>query len=304
MNYPDTIHLEKRTLGKTEIQVTALGFGAAEIGFQDASQETVNALLHAALDAGLNIIDTAECYKASEEMIGKAVAGRRKEFALFTKTGHMDDGDHWNPAKMTGQIDRSLQRLQTDFVDLVQLHTCTEEQLRQGDVIEVLRRAREEGKTRFIGYSGDSKAALYAVESGAFDTLQTSASIADQESLDLAIPAARAAGMGIIAKRPIANAAWKTGAQPVNEYHRIYWDRLQALQYPFLTGALDASISIALRFTLSIPGITTAIVGTQNPERWKANARILEEGPLDEAQFQAIRARWRAVAKPEWIGQT
>lgn len=296
--------MEKRTLGKTGIPITALGFGAAEIGFQDASQDTVNALLHAALDAGLNMIDTAECYKASEEMIGKAVAGRRKEFALFTKTGHMDDGDHWNPAKMAAQIDRSLERLQTDCVDLLQLHTCTEEQLRQGDVIDVLRRAKEAGKTRFIGYSGDSKAALYAVESGAFDTLQTSVSIADQEGIGVAIPAAHAAGMGIIAKRPIANAVWKTGAKPVNEYHHVYWDRLQELQYSFLKGDLDASISIALRFTLSIPGITTAIVGTQNPHRWKANARILDEGPLDAAQFDAIRARWTAVARPEWIGQT
>jgi len=297
--------MEKRTLGKTGIEITALGFGAAEIGFQEASQETVNALLNAALDAGLNIIDTAECYKASEEMIGRAVAGRRKEFALFTKTGHMGgDGQDWDPAKMSEQIDRSLKRLQTDVVDLVQLHTCTEDQLKQGDVIEVLQRAKAAGKTRFIGYSGDSRAALYAANCGAFDTLQTSVNIADQEGIDLAIPAARAAGMGIIAKRPIANAAWKTGQAPASAYHHVYWDRLEELQYPFLKGDLDASISIALRFTLSIPGITTAIVGTQNPKRWAENARILDEGPLDAAQVESFRARWKQVAKPDWIGQT
>ncbi len=296
--------MEKRTLGKTGLEITALGFGAAEIGFQDASQETVNRLLHAALDAGLNMIDTAECYKASEAMIGNAVAGRRKEFALFTKTGHMDDGDHWNPAKMTEQIERSLQRLRTDHVDLMQLHTCTEEQLRQGDVIDVLRRAKQAGKTRFIGYSGDSKAAQYAVACGAFDTLQTSASIADQEGLDEAIPAARDAGMGVIAKRPIANATWKTRAKPVNAYHHVYWDRLERLQYPFLQDDPAMAVSIALRFTLAIPGVTTAIVGTQNPERWAANARILDEAPIAAAEFDAIRARWKAVAQPDWIGQT
>ena len=66
--------MEKRPFGKTDIQVTVLGFGGAEIGFEGATQETVTRLLNGALDAGLNVIDTAECYPGSEELIGKAVA--------------------------------------------------------------------------------------------------------------------------------------------------------------------------------------------------------------------------------------
>ena len=100
---------------------------------------------------------------------------------------------------MADQIDRGLKRLATDRVDLLQLHSCTEAQLRQGDVIDVIRRARDAGKTRFIGYSGDGAAAMHAVESGAFDTLQISVSIADQESIGGAVPAAKAKGMGVIA---------------------------------------------------------------------------------------------------------
>jgi aryl-alcohol dehydrogenase-like predicted oxidoreductase len=176
--------MEKRTPGNTGMRVTVLGFGGAEIGFENAPFETVERLLGSALDAGLNLIDTAECYKASEEMIGRAVSGRRSEYFLFTKTGHASDGDHWNPKKMADGIDESLRRLRTDRVDLIQLHSCSEDLLRKGEVIEVIQRAREAGKTRFIGYSGDSNAARYAVESGAFDTLQTSVSIADQESIE------------------------------------------------------------------------------------------------------------------------
>src|SRR5579864_4159759 len=144
--------MEKRTLGKTGMDVTVLGFGGAEIGFRGVPQDTVARLLNGALDAGLNVVDTAECYPDGEEKVGQAISGRRSEYFLFTKVGHdgssFAKGDHWNPKMMAASIDRSLKRLQTDRVDLVQLHSCTEAQLHQGDVIDVIRRAREAGKTR------------------------------------------------------------------------------------------------------------------------------------------------------------
>jgi aryl-alcohol dehydrogenase-like predicted oxidoreductase len=295
--------MEKRTLGKTGMDVTVLGFGGAEIGYRGVPLLIAERLLNGALDAGLNVIDTAECYPGGEELIGQSVASRRNEYFLFTKCGHDKDGDHWNPSKMAEQIDRSLRRLETDHVDLLQLHSCSEEKLRQGDVVEVVKSARDAGKTRFIGYSGDSLTALYAVESGVFDTLQISVSIADQEGIDLAIPAAHAQGMGIIAKRPIANAVWKHSSKP-EPYHQPYWERLSPLGYDFLSGDFQNAVSIALRFTLAVPGVHTAIVGTTQPDRWRQNAELLKAGPLDPRQFEAIRARWKSVAGPDWIGQT
>ena len=134
--------------------------------------------------------------------------------------------------------------------------------------------ARDRGHTRYIGYSGDSRAAKFAVESGAFDTLQTSINIADQEPLELSLPPARERQMGVIAKRPIANAAWKSGHKPIDSYQHPYWDRLRKLDYEFIRGQpLEESIAHALRFTLSVPGVDTAIVGTTKPERWQENAR-------------------------------
>ena len=266
-------------------------------------------LLNSALDEGLNLIDTGECYGASEELIGRAVSGRRRDYFLFTKCGHPDGMplEDWRPDSLLGSIQRSLRRLRTDCLDLIQLHTCSEDELLKGTVIDALQRARERGYCRYIGYSGDSRAAYYAVQCQAFDCLQTSISIADQEALDLALPLALEQHLGVIAKRPLANAAWRTGRRPVNPYHHTYWDRLQRLNYPFITDEkdeLETSISTALRFTLSAPGVHTAIVGTLTPGRWRQNATLLEAGPLPSRQFDAIRKRWGEVAEASWIGQT
>jgi aryl-alcohol dehydrogenase-like predicted oxidoreductase len=288
------------------MDVSPLGFGGSEIGYESVSQTTVTRLLEAAIDAGLNVIDTAECYVDSEALIGTAVSGRRRELFLFTKCGHprgFGAGD-WRPASLLRSIERSLERLRTDAVDLVQLHSCSEAELRRGDVIAALETARERGMTRYIGYSGDGAAARYAVETGRFDTLQISVSLADQEAIDLVLPHAARRGLGVIAKRPLANVAWKTGRKPAEPYHHEYWRRLRALDYDVLRRPLPEAVATALRFTLSVGGVHTAIVGTTRPGRWRENAARLARGPLDAAELDAIRRRWREVARPDWTGQT
>jgi aryl-alcohol dehydrogenase-like predicted oxidoreductase len=285
------------------MRVSVLGFGGSEIGYERAAREVVARLLGRALDAGLNVVDTAECYEDSEALIGQALASRRREVYLLTKCGHPTGwgrGD-WRPASLLASIERSLARLRTDHVDLIQLHSCSVATLRKGDAILALEQARDRGLARYIGYSGDGAAAAFAVECGRFDTLQTSVSIADQEALDLALPAAWARGMGVIAKRPLANAVWRHRRRPAEPYYQEYWSRLRALDYPFLRTA--AAVSTALRFTLSAPGVHTAIVGTARPERWEENAALLAAGTLPADEFEAIRERWRAVAGPSWSGQ-
>ncbi len=300
--------MEKRRFGKTDMQVSVLGFGGSEIGFEEADRRTVGTLLRSALDAGLNVIDTAECYRGSEELIGETVGDRRNDFYLFTKCGHphgMESGGNWSQASLLESIERSLRRLKTDRLDLVHLHSCSEAVLREGEAIAGLQKARDRGYTRYIGYSGDGHAARYAADCGAFDSLQTSISIADQEAIELTLPVAREKQMGVIAKRPIANVAWKNGHRPANSYHQEYWNRLRKLDYSFLRSAdLDKTVSVALRFSLSVPGIQTAIVGTTKPERWEQNARLLQAGPLSQEQFNEIRERWNEIAPRIWVGQT
>jgi aryl-alcohol dehydrogenase-like predicted oxidoreductase len=299
--------MEKRRLGKTDMDVSVIGFGGAEIGYEKASPKTVADLVNAALDAGLNVIDTAECYYGSEELIGSAISSRRDDFYIFTKCGHphgMESAANWSKDSILKSIERSLKRLKTDRIDVVQLHSCSETELRKGEAIAALQTARERGHTRYIGYSGDSRAAHFAMECGAFDTLQVSINIADQEAIDLTMPLAQEKNVGVIAKRPIANAAWKFGHKPIDSYHHEYWERLRKLNYDFLGNPdLEKDITVALRFTLSVPGVHTAIVGTTKPERWKENARFVEAGPLSEEEFNSIRDRWEEYAPRIWIGQ-
>jgi hypothetical protein len=308
-----SVPMERRKFGRTDMKVAVLGFGSSEIGFGKTDKATVEKLLNGALDGGLDVIDTAECYLDAEIAIGEAVGARRKEYYLFTKCGHVTPdgkrGDDWSKEGVQKSVERSLKRLKTDAVDLVLLHSCSLDELKKGDCIEGLEAAKKQGKTRYIGYSGDSLTAKWAVECGRFDALETSVSVADQESIDLVLPLAKEKQLGVIAKRPIANAAWRYDEKP-GGYHEEYWRRLSELKYEWASGdarkneGADGPAAIAMRFTAMQPGISVLIVGTTKPERWKQNADLMRAGPLTKELEASIRARWKAVAKPDWVGQT
>jgi aryl-alcohol dehydrogenase-like predicted oxidoreductase len=294
--------MEKRRLGRTNMDVTVLGFGGA--GIAGESVENIGRVLNSALDAGINVIDTAECYEGGEKSIGNAISKRRDEFFLFTKCGHprgIGSAD-WSAHSILESIERSLRRLQTDHIDLIQLHGCSEAVLKKGEAISALEKARERGWVRYLGYSGDGHPARFAGECDAFDALQTSINIADQEAVSQIAPLTRARNIGLIAKRPLANFAWKTGHKPINFYHHEYYVRLRKLNFDFLHND-EESIAIALRFVLSVPGVHTALVGTTKPERCQENARLLESRPLPQNEYKAIRERWDVIAPKTWIGQ-
>jgi aryl-alcohol dehydrogenase-like predicted oxidoreductase len=321
--------METRRFGNTGMEVSELGFGTAEIGFEEVADRTLDAIFGAAFDMGINVIDTAAMYGDSEEKIGRALRGRRSQCFLCTKCGrypprrrsilglyerahwqaqrlmrsvHEHESFDWQPRILEWNIDQSLRRLRVDCIDVILLHSCSEETLRRGVVIEVLRRARQAGKVRYIGYSGDGLAALHAVQCRQFDVLETSINIADQEALDLTVPLAIQHGMGVIAKRPIANGLWKSNHRPEAVTNHAYWDRLRELQYDLLQD--EGAFETALRFTLSVSGVHTAVVGTANPAHLRRDAECAGAGILAKDQFDAIRARWKKVARPDWVGQT
>ena len=275
--------MESTTLGNTGLEVSRLGLGLAEIGslsLNDLAQAA--SVLNQALDNGITFLDTAACYGSSEELVGNAVAHRRDEYVLATKCGHVSgeyEGQPWTADTVRDSIDRSLVRLKTDHLDLVQLHSCDMDTLKRGDATEALLRAKEAGKTRFVGYSGDNEEARWAVESGLFDTLQTSFNLVDQHArskglLDLA----EERGMGVIAKRPIANGVWDTVASS-RPYTDDYFKRARVLAgMGRIKGAPGDGVLLALGFVLAHPSIGTAIVGTSNPDHLLTNIQSVESG--------------------------
>jgi aryl-alcohol dehydrogenase-like predicted oxidoreductase len=287
--------MEITTLGNTDLKVSRLGVGLAEIGTL-TGVSTASQLLNEALDGGINFLDTAACYGNSEEWIGLIASHRRHEYILATKAGHVIDGDkgrEWTYQTIVDSIERSLKRMKTDYLDLVQLHSCGVDVLKQGDVILALQNAKRVGKTRFIGYSGDNVAALWAIESGHFDTLQTTFNLVDQKARKEVIPQAKVKGMGIIAKRPIANAAWGASVS-FDTAHEWYRQRSQSIiDMGAIVGLPDDPILLALGFVLAHEEVDTAIVGTRNPDHMRTNIELVKSQlPISVEIVQELHRRF------------
>ena len=308
--------MKKVTFGKTGLEVSILGFGAGPIGYLNTDRERVGNILNLLLDAGVNVIDTAASYLGAEEAIGNSVAHRRREYVLVSKCGQSFPdlpGEAWSAQVISATIDRSLRRLKTERLDVMLLHSCDLATLKKGEAVGALVKARDAGKIRFAGYSGDNEAAAYAAGLPELAVIEMSISIADQANLDAVLPIARRNNLGVIAKRPIANAAWKDPSdQPgmyanyASEYHR----RLKAMNInPAELGLpadpAEAWPELALRFTLSHPGVHTAIIGTTNPQNARANIAAAERGPLPPEVVQRIREAFHnADPQRQWKGQS
>ncbi|MCZ8519934.1 MULTISPECIES: aldo/keto reductase [Paenibacillus] len=297
--------MEQRTFGKTDMNVSVLGFGGAMIGLENTPLEEAQKLLNAALELGINVIDTSASYKSSEELIGQAVSHRRPDYYLFSKCGEGTSVGlqypDWDPRNVRPSVERSLKRLQTDYLDLILIHSCTEAVLRQGGLVEEVKKLKRDGLVRYIGYSGDSTDMLYALDLGLFDAIETSVNFADQEAIELTLGRAARNGLGVIAKRPVANVAWNRAEDEPNNPGE-YRERLDKLNYPFLERGPEAILETALSFTLSVPGVHTAIVGTTKEEHLRSNAEMAAKGPLPEAEMREIRQRWQDVREPAWAG--
>lgn len=295
--------METRQLGQTDLHVTRLAFGGARIGYEDVTDKDVDTLLNGLLDSGINFLDTAACYDDSEELIGRYVSHRRDEYVLASKCGHVagdTTGEPWTAETISHSIDRSLERLKTDHIDIIQLHSCSKEVLEQGEAVEAIQQAQQAGKVRYIAYSGDSDNALYAIDMGVFATLQTSFNVVDQKARDAVLPAAVEAEMGIIAKRPIANGAIGHSASPYS-YADAYWERAQSISLP--QDAPEDGIELALRFTMSHDAIDTAIVGTTKLRNAQANIESLAKGPLASAVVESLHNQFDDLGE-DWDQRT
>jgi 1-deoxyxylulose-5-phosphate synthase len=210
-----------RTLGRTGMKVSDISFGAVEIGLaygipvegkiEKPSEQEAHDVLHAALDMGINFVDTARAYGDSEEVIGRALKHRRHEYILATKTLHYGDkglSAHEQKIAVRESIESSLRALQTDVIDVMQVHNITREVVDRGDVLQVLQEAQSAGKVRFLGasvYGVDDPVAV--IEDGHYDVLQVAYNMLDHRLEGKVLPLAAEKGVAITTRSVLLKGA-------------------------------------------------------------------------------------------------
>jgi aryl-alcohol dehydrogenase-like predicted oxidoreductase len=285
-----------RDFGNTGLKVSALGFGAGQIGDYNIPEKQVEYLLNIALDSGINLIDTARGYYASEERIGKYISHRRNEFILSTKVGYGIEGfQDWTFDIIIAGVDEALRKLRTDYIDIVHLHSCTLDILKQGEVIDALHKTFESGKVRVSAYTGENEELKFAVDSNSFGSIMKSVNICDQVDIDGSIKSAREKGMGVIAKRPLANAPWRFAERPYGNYAETYWLRWKEMNLPEINDWQDTFI----RFSAYTDGVDSAILGTKNIDHLKESISSIEKGPLPDDLYKLIRNSFNM----DWRGE-
>ncbi|MDB4958597.1 MAG: Oxidoreductase [Myxococcales bacterium] len=279
--------MQTRALGTTGLRVSEIGLGAGPLGGSELDDRAAIELVHAALELGISLIDTAPSYGRSELRIGAALRGRRERVVLSTKLGYAVPGvPDWTGPCITAGIDLALDRMGTTWLDIAHLHSCPLDVLERGEVLDALEAAVRAGKVRAAAYSGDNRELAWAIDSGRFAVVQCSVNLADQRALDAAIPRAIERGVGVLAKRSLANAAWRDASQPGAPDRAEYWRRMREMNLP----PHGEPAAHALGFVLAQSGISSALLGTTS----LANlAAAVATGALDARSAQTARDAFR-----------
>ncbi|MSP21824.1 MAG: aldo/keto reductase [Dehalococcoidia bacterium] len=277
--------LARHTLGRTDLEVTTLGYGAMEL--RSVEETAASAVLNAVLAAGINFIDTSIDYGRSEELIGRCIADRRSEYYIASKCGCVPGGvmggEHVHTAaNIRAGVENSLRLLKTDYLDLVQFHrSLTEAEFKEHGALQEALKLRDEGKVRFVGVSGTLPQMPEQIRMGVFNTFQVPYSALQREHEEV-IAQASATGAGIIVRGGVARGAptdWDSRPYYMlrTETMRDRWDeaRLDELLSDGMT-----RMAFMLRFTLSHPDLDTTIVGTKSVEHLADNVTAALAGPL------------------------
>ena len=292
-------NVARRALGKTGIEVSILGLGAGPLGDASLDEGAAHALVASALDQGVTLFDTAPSYGSSEARLGRALGARRREAVLVTKGGYGVEGvADWTGDVIRLGIDAALRRLATDVIDVFLLHSCDAATLGRDDILGELERAKAAGKIRASGYSGENEALAAAVSSRRFDVIECSVSPFDRGSLTGAVAEAAAAGLGVLAKRTLGNAAWRFESAPEAPDVRQYWERARALA---IDPAPLAWSELALRFAAFVDGVSTALMGTASAAHLADACAAVARGPLDAELSSRLANAWQAHGR-DWRG--
>ena len=288
-----------RTLGRTGLEVTMLGFGALELRGalhgREVSPEHAEMVLNTILDSGINFIDTSIDYGQSEDFIGRYISHRRSEYFLATKcgcvVGEIPDRETapfshtFTRENIIAGVEQSLARMKTDYIDLLQLHAHpSKETLEENGSIETMLDLKQQGKIRFIGMSSTLPHLLDHIQMGIFDAFQIPYSALQREHEEVITQAAQA-GAGIIIRGGAAK-----GILPRKKREDDRWAIWQRAKMDDLLDGMDPTEFI-LRFTFSHPNLHTNIVGTLDIQHLQANLNTLAKGPLPQDQYEEAKLR-------------
>ena len=291
-----------RTLGRTGLRVSEIGLGTVELGLDYGmpiagehlrpSEEQAARLLNRALDLGVTFIDTARAYGASEEVIGRALKGRRHEYVLATKLAPIIEEGQSDQAladQVKASIAESLRLLQTDVIDLLQFHRSHVEVVKRGRVLAAAREAQKAGAVRFIGASTYGVEEPMAVlEDGGYDTLQVAYNLADRTLEAKVLPLAQRLGVGVIVRSVLLRGV-------LTHRHTRLPEQLADLRGAItrlneLAGGETASLpELAYRFVLDSSAVAVALVGTAGLAELEEALGFAGNGGISAALASAIR---------------
>jgi aryl-alcohol dehydrogenase-like predicted oxidoreductase len=316
--------MRTRTLGRTGLEVSELGYGAWGIGQLEwigAEDDESLRALRCAIELGVTFIDTALAYGAghSEELVGRVLRDSPGTVRVATKVPPRNG--EW-PARAGVPVEqvfpgdwivecteRSLRNLGVEAIDLQQLHVWTPGWAGQGDWLETVDRLKAEGKIRFFGVSLNDHSpddARPLLRAGVVDSLQVIYNVFDSSPDDLLLPAAGAAEVGVIARVPFDEGGLTGKVTPETTFpagdfrngyfagdrKREVWERANAIVAD-LGVPLDRLPALALRFCLSHPAVSTVIPGMRTVRNVEANVAAVEEGRLDDSELETLRRhRW------------
>jgi L-galactose dehydrogenase len=301
--------MQYRKLGKTNLDVSILGFGASSLGsvFRPISEDEGIQAVHTALDLGLNLIDVSPYYglTKAEIVLGKALKGiARDRYILATKVGRYGEAEFdFSAQRVTASVDESLARLGVDYVDLIQCHDIEFGSLDQivNETIPALRRLQTSGKVRFVGVSGLPLHIFRVVlaQTDVDSILSYCRYTLNDRSLIELLPYLKEKGVGILSAAPLGMGlltrqgppSWHPATLPIKEVCA------QAAQYCAERGVEIAQL--ALQFSLAQPAIASTLVGTAAPEEVRQNVRWLET-PLDLQLLADVQTILAPIRNQVW----
>lgn len=292
--------MKYRRLGKTELNVSVVGVGTWQFGGdwgKDYTQNEVDAILGTARDLGINLIDSAECYgphHMSETFIGDYLSrNRREDWVIASKFGHHWESqwEHaWSVDQICIQLEESLKALKTDYIDLYQFHSGSDEDFNNDDLWTMLDKQVQAGKIRNLGISIGSNDNLFqtskATEVGA-KAIQVVYNRIDRVPEERVFPSCEAQDLGVLARVPLASGylsgKYKPGAvfsdnvrkgrkrEDIDEKLQLV-EKIKQVEVP---EGVDMA-TWALAWCLKNPVVTTVIPGCKSPEQVEANAKAAE----------------------------